>query len=75
MLNWIRRMIYIGDVGRWDARRNYPGEADFIEIPLHDVLPPEAEAAGAAAADAQPKGSAPAAPANDSQDPPREIEA
>ena len=70
MFDWIRRIVYIADVGRMHARRNYPGEEDFIEVPLYG-----AGDGRAAAAEAERPQAAPAAPANDPHDLPREAEA
>lgn len=73
MFDWLRRIIYIGDVGRWHARQNYPREQDFIEILLYPAEAGEAAEASTSAAQANER--ATQAPANDPDEPAREIEA
>jgi hypothetical protein len=74
MINWIRRIIYIAQRGYLDGRRAYPGEADFIEIPLYGVVG-AAAAEAAVSAEAEPTVAAPTTPANDPHHTRQEIEA
>jgi hypothetical protein len=70
MFDW--RRIFIWDVGKWHARRNYPREETFVAVPLY--LPEESEAAASAPGEA-PRPEVPITPANDPHEPPKESEA
>lgn len=70
MFDW--RRIFIWDVGKWHARRNYPREDNFIAIPLH--LFEEGEGVAPASGEA-PRPEVSVTPANDPHEPPKESEA
>lgn len=40
MFRFLRaRLTYAGQIGWLDGRRGYPAENDFVDLPLHGVLP------------------------------------